>query len=508
MLLTTSLDGNGLIGVTDEFVVTIRAYVTEGFKKVWKVIFVRKELGERASYVAFMDDVVSVDYDADHVTVKSYMDGTFKFYPSESLSLKQLAKVLSILTSEGLPTVQSLPDYEGYDLPPYVEWGVEGNFVDIPLNRAILKKASELLEAKLDLTPAAIMKQTRIPAYLSKPPKKRRKQSLEHNVPVNTTSVPSHDFVDSIYGLLGRYEIGAADYQRALFDLNTRGKAFIALMPKQLPKYTLGDSFEKATRKYIIISGAMAPPEGAAAKGRFFYDLIDTKNNLTRHYQSELPQLFGEVDEEGNMVVEALRWQEDGMALFSIGGLHLRKLITRAQNMRKLIESREFNQGKPPESFGRSDNPDEDAAEKEEKQYFEDNFLDYWLSDQKTRAAAALFLEDIDPNDPLTGSNQSENQLQITQEAYAWSKENDRNLCTICYSGFSAEDEKDEYPVKLKCGHYFHFSCIKQAQRPNFAHDSFGGLKAKDTLKCPNCNQPALDNTFGDGVYRYVNLRF
>ena len=202
MFLTTSVDGNGLIGVADEFVVTVKAYVTENFKKVWKVIFVHKEFREGASYAAFMDDVISVDYDADHVTVKSYMDGTFKFYPSESLSVTQLASVMSILTSEGLPTIQSRPDYQGDDLPPLVEWNVQGSFLDLPLDRAVLDKASKLLEAKLNLTPVAIMKQTQIPKYLTEPQKRQTKRRRRNEPPLNTTSEPFGYFVDNVYGIL------------------------------------------------------------------------------------------------------------------------------------------------------------------------------------------------------------------------------------------------------------------------------------------------------------------
>ena len=488
MLLITSVDGEGVIGVTDEFAVTIKAYVREDFKKVWKIIFVRKEFGEDTNYVALMDDVVSVQFRRYSVIVQSAMDGNFSFFPSESLNVKQLKKIMRSMISEGMPRRKTVPDYEGEGLPPYVEWKVDGNYVDLPLDRVVLVKASQLLEAELNLTPVPMMKQ------VIEPPERRRKRRRRNDAPVNTTSVSSDDFADVVYGILYEYEKGAADYQQALGELKTQAEDFIRLMPQEEPLYVLGDTFENASGQYAIISGGRLAPEGAAGNGSFFYDLIDTKKNLRRHSESEIRLLFGEPSEMDSEV---------SVFQFGIPTLQLRNLIARAQNLRKLIRAKKFNSGKIVPEFARSENPDEDEAERENKENFD---RAYWERDQKKRASAAYWLGDIDDDDPNAAANQ--NQVKITAEAYAWSKLHDRNVCTICLSGFTAEDEVNEYPVKLKCGHFFHYTCIKRYQQPNFADGSYLGLKARDTLLCPNCKTPALDNKFGDGVYRYVNLRF
>jgi hypothetical protein len=165
LYVTANVDGYGLIGTTDEFVLTIKPYV-ENSKKVWKVLLCRKELGgsvDRAAaapqnnFVAYLDDVISVQFRHTKLglgyRVRSKHGFDLYFYPSGSLNGKKFKELMSYMISEGMPTRQTVPDYQGDDLPPDVEWGVEGNFVDLPLDRAVLNKASELLEAKLHLTP-------------------------------------------------------------------------------------------------------------------------------------------------------------------------------------------------------------------------------------------------------------------------------------------------------------------------------------------------------------------
>lgn len=104
----------------------------------------------------------------------------------------------------------------------------------------------------------------------------------------------------------------------------------------------------------------------------------------------------------------------------------------------------------------------------------------------------------------------------------------DKPVCQYCLQDFKSELEEDpdegkaaEYlgkPVQLRCGHWFHINCLKKCQTPaftnyNYNNPSFPGgdrdrLKPTDSLRCIICRTIALDNTFGDGVYRLVNLRF
>lgn len=89
--------------------------------------------------------------------------------------------------------------------------------------------------------------------------------------------------------------------------------------------------------------------------------------------------------------------------------------------------------------------------------------------------------------------------------------------CVFCWENFDLTEEVGK-PVKLRCGHWYHYNCLKQCQTPQFTNYNYndpsfeGGmqdrLKPVDTLRCIICRKAAIDGTFGDGVYRFVNLRF
>ena len=113
-------------------------------------------------------------------------------------------------------------------------------------------------------------------------------------------------------------------------------------------------------------------------------------------------------------------------------------------------------------------------------------------------------------------------QAAINAKAKAWWEQNkEEHVCTICFDGFDDDDVnytengKLFYAVQLRCGHWFHYNCIKMSQKPKtgpidyqWARDNVRQRKFMDTLMCPICRTPAVDDSFGDGVYRLINLRF
>lgn len=106
-----------------------------------------------------------------------------------------------------------------------------------------------------------------------------------------------------------------------------------------------------------------------------------------------------------------------------------------------------------------------------------------------------------------------------------------RNICILCRMGFNETDSAvvthpngaltGGYAVQLRCGHWFHSNCIKNSQHPKTAPidlnttDDSGQperfIHFVDTLECPLCRRPAVDDSFGDNIYRYntvLKLRF
>lgn len=127
------------------------------------------------------------------------------------------------------------------------------------------------------------------------------------------------------------------------------------------------------------------------------------------------------------------------------------------------------------------------------------------------------------------GSKQlAKGQAAINAEAKHWWEQNkEEHKCTICLDGFDDEDVnyiengKLFYAVQLRCGHWFHYNCIKMSQKPKtgpidyqWAINNVRQRKFMDTLTCPVCRTPAVDDSFGDNVYRlqdklqHINLRF
>ena len=139
---------------------------------------------------------------------------------------------------------------------------------------------------------------------------------------------------------------------------------------------------------------------------------------------------------------------------------------------------------------------------------------------RETIAAAKVRKEGFESRE---GSKQlATGQARINAKAKAWWQQNkEEHKCTICFDGFDDEDVnytepgKLFYAVQLRCGHWFHYNCIKMSQKPKtgpidyqWAENNVRQRKFMDTLTCPVCRTPAVDDSFGDGVYRLINLRF
>jgi len=193
-----------------------------------------------------------------------------------------------------------------------------------------------------------------------------------------------------------------------------------------------------------------------------------------------------------------------------------------------------FNNGYPLQESKGSDNPNEEEASKENEERID---MQYWIADRERRARLLRergkehhrykkLLNDIKTASEQGGDVDAAKDRLIQYENLEGSKQallgqeviNQRatsEKCGICLGDFSAAEIQDDgYAVQLRCGHWFHKNCIVKHQRiktitTNYQNGTGTWYKVPDTLQCPLCREPALDNSFGDDVYRLnINLRF
>lgn len=487
MRLLSVEDSEGYFFRSETWVGTLKPYVTENFKQVWKFLFVVKSLPPGQTCTAFLDDVVSVDFFNTHVEIGISYNMQFRLYPSADVTLEDLKSKVAFFQSKGL-TSQTYGEVVDFNegLPPAFDLEQTVSFIELKLNRELLNKGSEKLAEQLHLTPLSI--DIRFPPrkFVSERRSKRRRMLQAFN----KTEKPALQLSTSVQNLMGaRYARGSAEFARALETVRDNAEALIALTRLKNPKFTLGDIFRREDVWYVIIGGGFFQEQ-------MYYDVFTSDATLIRDFEQNIEQNFGETlsEDEHNKVDLSL-----------IAPLSLENAFYAAWNLRSIMRARLFNNGEPVADFPAST---AESETEQTRQNLESLNPTDWLFDQRRRASASFRLGDINTNDELFGANQRNlGQKNITEKAREWSKGG--NVCTICYGAFEPDDEEDAYAVQLRCGHYFHADCIRNWQKPRYTsndvNDSF--LVPIDTLKCPNCNQPALDSSFGDGIYRY-KLRF
>ena len=332
------------------------------------------------------------------------------------------------------------------------------------------------------------------------------------------------------------------------------------------PKYLFGQFFRKGPVIFVVLGGEWI-------NGEWVYVLLGSDDSMHRHTESQIAQFEKEMPDgsiqtippEARLVGVSLgRDQNEAEFNALIGEFSFRISYRDA-----MWEERLLYQYQMDELFLRGGqarehtSPDEaaDAVLEERKQEYyrreqrrrsavakahgDDFYVKKRLDDDlkrarkrikpaKTRsttkrrqrarkesiAAAKVRKEGFESRE---GSKQlATGQAAINAKAKAWWQQNkEEHKCTICFDGFDDEDVnytengKLFYAVQLRCGHWFHYNCIKMSQKPKtgpidyqWAENNVRQRKFMDTLMCPICRTPAVDDSFGDGVYRLVNLRF
>ena len=467
-------------------------FITENFEKVWKFLFIIKVNGPAPYYEAFIDDIVSVDFFSTHVEIGISYDSQIQLFPSAQINFDQLKFYINLLRSQGLTTtewenvLEFRQDNDG--IPPDVRINRSG-VVDLPFNIELFNEASEKLGEKLSLTRAnQPVSFASTPRFFARRRHKKRKRNIKA---VNTTRKSSRLFVQTVLGLLnGEFRARTVKYTRSLQIVKDNANALVNIMQSHHPKYTLGDIFVQGEYFFVVIGGGLY-------KNRIFYDVYKNDGSLIRQFELDfdLRNALGRDEREDFDVSE-------------LTPLDLQDIFYAAQNAKTLMKAKLFNGGAYVADFPAS-TADTESERKEENNRSLNTA--YWVNDQKKRADAAQKLGDINLSDALSGQSQkSVGQEEITRRAREWSALDPDSVCTICYGGFTEEDEDSEYPVQLRCGHWYHADCIKNYQKPRFVsndvNDNF--FKPVDSLMCPNCKQPALDTSFGDNIYRYTELRF
>ena len=321
--------------------------------------------------------------------------------------------------------------------------------------------------------------------------------------------------------------------------------------PEPPINYMLGDQFRKNNfgvfEYWLLIGGGELPADGAAATGEMYFDFISNNANILRCRKSEIDSFLG----FRNRVLMTTRYEKDfnrEISKFNLGTAQLYGFIENQrvtyqdyirERLQEIYEAnltesnkteidvltdgmsyldwRFFRGVKPREEDGSTLPTEQQRSEQNNRQFrtpkgMSPSMFEQMIKDQRRRAGAYKILYDIEDKTDIKAID-----ARIKQEA-----NNSEKSCSFCGEGFNSEyedvdpGEKAEYlgkPVKLKCGHWYHINCLMKCQAPTFTNynynNGFGDfLRPIDTLKCILCRRVALDNSFGDGVYRFVNLRF
>lgn len=307
--------------------------------------------------------------------------------------------------------------------------------------------------------------------------------------------------------------------------------------------YMLGDQFhvnDFVPEDWLLIGGGELPADGAAGSGEMFFDFISNKGNLLRCKKSEIASILGFRDRS----LMKSRGPSNTLSKYNLGTSQLdgfiedQKVTYQAYIRERLTEIYEGNlaesnkteidfltegmpfldwrffRGVKPREEDGSRLPTEGQRSAENNRKFRTpkgmspSMFEQMLNDQQRRAEAYKSLYDITDQTDITAID-----AQILLDAQG-------EDCSFCGDSVTSKYEQDPVgkpeflgkPVKLKCGHWYHINCLMKCQTPQFTNynynNGFGDiLKPIDTLKCILCRRVALDNSFGDGVYR-VKLRF
>lgn len=353
----------------------------------------------------------------------------------------------------------------------------------------------------------------------------------------NTTNASNEAFVQAVRGA----SLGMTSDKIALIRQGALN-VYSTMFPVD---YMLGDQFVVGQNGllgrdgyWIIIGGGTLEAQGAAGSGEMFFDLINTYGDLVRCKKSEIRSLFGEKRKDSVEIYETKLQSYPIQNLFLtdiMGGQRRHYEVFVKDRLRQLFESTpdsseidqllegrsyldiRFNRGKKFRETMGSSLPDEKQRKAENDAWFAPQKKQI-EADQKRRADAykrLYYRTDLNPTAVILNDHWIEAEAKGTSEDGMINTEMKKH-CVFCWENFDNLEEGK--PVKLRCGHWYHYNCLKQCQTPQFTNYNYndpsfeGGmqdrLKPVDTLRCIICRKAAIDGTFGDGVYRFVNLRF
>jgi len=293
------------------------------------------------------------------------------------------------------------------------------------------------------------------------------------------------------------------------------------------PIYVLGDTFELDGTYYIIVGGFQTD-------GVWYYNILSSEDRLLE--RRENPALLPDPLADPLAFLKKFEFS-DGKGLENTS---LTPMIKRERQQYNYDMDELFNRGEePPIISAGSLDVDKWKADQARRATASRTHPAHYLRkkrandliaavravrEAKTAAARTRAQESLkamrERNDrfmALQGSRQrAAGEVEINKRAKTWWKKNkDYHKCQICLGGFDDDEVEGDKAVQLRCGHWFHGTCIQGWQKPKTTiMDNYKDEKqeqAIDTLLCPICKTPALDDSFGDGIYRMqpkVKLRF
>ena len=332
------------------------------------------------------------------------------------------------------------------------------------------------------------------------------------------------------------------------------------------PKYLFGEFLKKGDVYFVVLGGEWI-------SGEWVYVLMGSDRSMHRHTESQIAQMDRDMPDGSvqpippqERLVGVTLGRDQNEAEFDE---LLKKFSFRLGYEDDMTWERERYRYQMDELFLRGRQAREHTSPDEESdKVLEERYQEFYRNEQKRRSAVAKAhgdnfyvkkrLDDdlkaarkpIKPANTRSGTRRRQKarreriaaakerkenyesregskqlatgQAAINAAAKAWWEQNkEEHVCTICFDGFDDDDVnytengKLFYAVQLRCGHWFHYNCIKMSQKPKtgpidyqWARDNVRQRKFMDTLMCPICRTPAVDDSFGDNVYRFVNLRF
>lgn len=447
------------------------------------------------------------------------------------------------------------------------------DFERIPGSRSAAAVAHPLIEfpisdeKRTEIVTSRLYQQQRISGWISRPTARRRLRHFENTAPgradvfTGQQQVLDGSSTPMINKLAKNLKKGRSHPENPPPPGLSPGSGV-----KYDPKYIFGQFFKKGPVYFVVLGGEWID-------GEWVYVLIGSDESMRRHTESQIAQTdkvmpdgsIQPIPPQQRLVGVSLGRDQNEQEFDALinkfpFGIAYRNAMWRERQLYQYQMDELFLRGRQP--------PEHTSPDYESDKVLEESKQEYYRREQRRRSAVALahgdnFYVKKRLDDDLTAARKKtkaaktragtrrrrkarrdkiaaaklrkENyesrkgseqlltgQAAINAKAKAWWEQNkEEHKCTICFDGFDDEDVnytengKLFYAVQLRCGHWFHYNCIKMSQKPKtgpidyqWADNNVRQRKFMDTLMCPICRTPAVDDSFGDGVYRLINLRF